>query len=351
MSLLGRSEIQRLERDVREARARAERAEIDLDLLVGVIGQVAPGVAVTAADGRSLVRSAAMVEGHGELLVQEAVAAVLASAAGGERAERRIDLIGPPPRTIVVRGAPVADGATVAIVEDHTERVRLDSVRTDFVANISHELKTPVGALAVLAEALAENDDAESNRKLAEKMVYEAHRVSSTIDELLELSRIELGGPVEREEVLVAAVLGEVLARNRFSAETAGVALQIPSTNGSTVVGDHLQLVSAISNLVDNAIKYSERGGSVVVEAKFVEGWLEVSVTDRGVGIPSRDLDRIFERFYRVDRARSRATGGVGLGLSIVRHVAANHGGEVTVQSKEGEGSTFVLRIPIGLED
>jgi two-component system sensor histidine kinase SenX3 len=178
-------------------------------------------------------------------------------------------------------------------------------------------------------------------------MVEEAHRASRTIDDLLELSRIELGGPGEVEEVDLAGVIGEVVARHRLTAETAGVRIDSQRPEGAVVRGDRLQLASALSNLVDNAIKYTDRGGTVTISTARVDEWLELAVTDSGVGIPVRDLDRVFERFYRVDRARSRSTGGTGLGLSIVRHVVANHGGAVTVRSIEGEGSTFTLRLPV----
>jgi two-component system sensor histidine kinase SenX3 len=251
---------------------------------------------------------------------------------------------------LLVRGIPLADGGALAVIDDLSDRARVDAVRTDFVSNISHELKTPVGALAILAEALADNDDAVVNRHLALKMVEEAHRASGTIDDLLELSRIELGGPGEREEVSLSAAIGEAAARHRLIADTVGVGLEVKCIAPETVQGDRLQLVSAVSNLIDNAVKYSNAGGVVSVSAHPTAGFVEIEVSDTGIGIPTRDLDRVFERFYRVDRARSRTTGGTGLGLAIVRHVATNHGGDVTVRSREGEGSTFTLRIPSGGE-
>lgn len=249
---------------------------------------------------------------------------------------------------LLIRGIPLAKGGGLAVIDDLSDRARVDAVRTDFVSNISHELKTPVGALAILAEALADSDDIEVNRHLALKMVEEAHRASGTIDDLLELSRIELGGPGDREDVSLSAVVGEAAARHRLIADTVGVELQVKCISPESVQGDRLQLVSAVSNLIDNAVKYSNKGGIVTVSAHEVNGCVEIEVADTGIGIPARDLDRVFERFYRVDRARSRTTGGTGLGLAIVRHVATNHGGDVTVRSREGEGSTFTLRIPMG---
>ena len=262
-------------------------------------------------------------------------------------AEERVSLFGPPLKLLSVRAMPLPDGGAVATIDDLSERARLDAVRTDFVSNISHELKTPVGALALLAETLADSDDPEVNQRLASRMVDEAHRAANTIDDLLELSRIELGGRGEQMEVNVGGVLSEAAARHRLTAESAGVHLSAVDTNGLMVRADRLQLVSAVSNLVDNAVKYSNDGGTVRLSAAVVGEMLEIEVADQGVGIPARDLDRIFERFYRVDRARSRETGGTGLGLAIVRHIATNHGGDVTVRSREGEGSTFTLRIPI----
>jgi two-component system sensor histidine kinase SenX3 len=243
---------------------------------------------------------------------------------------------------LLIRGIPLAKGGGLAVIDDLSDRARVDAVRTDFVSNISHELKTPVGALAILAEALADSDDIEVNRHLALKMVEEAHRASGTIDDLLELSRIELGGPGDREDVSLSAVVGEAAARHRLIADTVGVELQVKCISPESVQGDRLQLVSAVSNLIDNAVKYSNKGGIVTVSAHEVNGCVEIEVADTGIGIPARDLDRVFERFYRVDRARSRTTGGTGLGLAIVRHVATNHGGDVTVRSREGEGSSFL---------
>ncbi|MGA0329066.1 MAG: sensor histidine kinase, partial [Ilumatobacteraceae bacterium] len=241
----------------------------------------------------------------------------------------------------------LADGGAVAIIEDVTERSRLDAVRTDFVANISHELKTPVGALSVLAEALADEDQPEVVQRLADKMVNEAMRAGRTIDDLLELSRIELGGEAVKDVVLASMVIDESVNRARSLAERVGIEIVVvPSGDRVRMVGDRRQLVSALGNLVENAVKYSDPDSRVEVSATSDGRWVDLSVRDFGLGIPQKDIDRIFERFYRVDRARSRETGGTGLGLAIVRHVATNHGGEVKLVSVEGEGSTFTLRIP-----
>jgi two-component system sensor histidine kinase SenX3 len=248
---------------------------------------------------------------------------------------------------LVLTGFPVGDGRVLVAIDDVSERVRLDAVRTDFVANISHELKTPVGALALLAETIEGCDEIEDVRPLAARMVDEAHRAGGTIDDLLELSRIELAEP-EREEIPALIVVSEAVARHRLAADRAGLAVHVDVDRECVLFCDRLQVVSAIANLLDNSIKYSDRGGEIAVTGRQDESMIEITVTDRGVGIPARDLDRVFERFYRVDRARSRETGGTGLGLAIVRHVVNNHGGEATVVSREGEGSTFTLRLPAG---
>jgi two-component system sensor histidine kinase SenX3 len=222
-------------------------------------------------------------------------------------------------------------------------------MRTDFVANISHELRTPVGALAVLAEALVDEVEPEVVSRLAEKMVMEAHRVGRIIEDLLELSRIEVGESPHREVVSVGLVAAESVERLRHLAANRQITIEVHEPSRRlNVIGDRRQLVSAVANLVENGVKYSDPGATVEVSAHTDGTWVDVVVRDHGIGIPARDLDRIFERFYRVDRGRSRETGGTGLGLAIVRHVASNHRGTVSVTSHEGAGSTFTLRIPAG---
>jgi two-component system sensor histidine kinase SenX3 len=282
-----------------------------------------------------------------DVLVEEVVEQHLSAALNGETKRQVLDLFGPPRKVFSVSATPLLLGGAVAMIEDITERYLVDAVRTDFVANISHELKTPVGALAVLAEALSQEDDLDIIHRLSEKMVDEAIRVGRTIDDLLELSRIEFGGEAVKDEVDAEAIISESISRVSPLASTHAIKVAMVDFRGPLkVVGDRRQLVSAIGNLVENAVKYSEVGSAVEVTARGDGDWVEFTVKDFGLGIPSRDLDRVFERFYRVDRARSRDTGGTGLGLAIVRHVANNHGGEVSVTSIEGEGSTFALKIP-----
>jgi two-component system sensor histidine kinase SenX3 len=273
---------------------------------------------------------------------------VAATRANGPTSEL-VELQGPPKLWLEISAEPVPSGGAVVAIRDVSERVRTDAMRTDFITNISHELKTPVGAVAVLAEALIDESDPAVVQRLSDHLVDEAHRAVRTIDDLLKLSEIESRRPGD-EIVDLNAVVQAAIARGRAVDGGRGVEitlLDMPA--GLLVRGDELQLVSAIGNLVENAVKYSHAGDAVQVRVRVDDAAVEVMVADQGVGIPARDLDRVFERFYRVDKARSRETGGTGLGLSIVRHVATNHGGEVLVSSQEGEGSTFVLRLPASL--
>ena len=219
-------------------------------------------------------------------------------------------------------------------------------MRRDFVANVSHELKTPIGALALLAETMAAGGDETVVRQLAERVSREADRLGRIIDDLLNLSLIEAQESPSREPVPIAVLITEAVEAVRPAAEALGIPLHVATDLPDVAVPcDRRQVLSALTNLLDNAIKYSERRARSRSARRPSDGMVTITVTDHGPGIPSRDLERIFERFYRVDRARSRATGGTGLGLSIVRHVAQAHGGDVTVESREGEGSTFRLRL------
>ena len=351
VSLFGRgqraAQLVQLERD-RAARAR-DVAEAERHRLRTALDALGTGVVLADGNGVLQVRNEAATHfsGHEGILVTAAVDALLRKASQGIAASRTVEFAGPPRRVLIVHATPLADAFALATIEDISERVRLDAVRTDFVANISHELKTPVGALAVLAEAAADSEEPEIMARLAGKMVEEAHRAARTIDDLLELSRIELGGQAVQEVVDVHGVLLEATERARTMAVQRGISVVIGSADyHGKAVGDSRQLVSALANLIDNAVKYSDDGSVVTVSASEHEGWVEIAVEDHGIGIPARDLGRVFERFYRVDQARSRATGGTGLGLAIVRHVATNHSGDVLVKSVEGVGSTFTLRVP-----
>ncbi|MGO9854412.1 MAG: sensor histidine kinase [Acidimicrobiales bacterium] len=419
-----------------------------------------------------------MVSRHGDALAAQAVTEVLEDAWHQGSAERTLDLYGPPRRTLQVRARQIDDGrrplGVIALIEDISERRRLEEIRRDFVANVSHELKTPMGALGLLAETLVSEPDPQVAQRLAGRIHNEAFRVSRIIDDLLDLSRIESEEAPPREPVLVNLVMADAIERVRATADQRGIEIVLHEPSPPVaVMGDRRQLVSAMHALLENAITYSydnskvvvngavqrtrpnlehpavrafARGGdgesaadapttgevpAVMVEPRqdsrsavagadevaetekegavepvftpeildqytppgetgvgsaaatgttapvppaTLEGdaaagtgpemppmahanWrteerdnVRLSVQDHGIGIPARDLDRIFERFYRVDHGRSRDTGGTGLGLSIVRHVANNHQGWVDVESREGEGSTFTLVLPIQAE-
>jgi two-component system sensor histidine kinase SenX3 len=348
--------LDRLAKVVNRHQASAGTGQESLERLAGALDGLPIGVVVTDERGVVVLRNVAarhfLGVRHADALVDEAVGAHLRGATAGQAGRQTLDLYGPPKRTVVVSAVPVetsAGSVALATIEDVTERSRLEAMRTDFVANISHELRTPVGALAVLAEALVDEDDADVVGRLAEKMVFEAHRVGRIIEDLLELSRIELGGSTSHEVVSAGLIIAEAVERVRPLATKRGITIEVSEPSRRVnAIGERRQLVSALANLVENGVKYSDSGADVGVRADTNGRWVEFVVRDHGIGIPSRDLDRIFERFYRVDRGRSRETGGTGLGLAIVRHVATNHGGTVSVVSDEGSGSTFTLRIPAG---
>ena len=347
--------LHRLERAVDAASARLEDAEDAASRLAGAMESVAQAVVVVDADGNEVFRNdlaRSLTTGHHtEALVEQAVREQLDAALEGRAERRQLDLLGPPRRVLVVHALPVDDGSRLtgaaAVIDDVSERKRLDAVRRDFVANISHELRTPVGALGLLAETIAEEDDPAVVRRLAERMTAETERVGRIIDDLLALTRIEAEEHPLREPVGVRTIVEEAADRVRTVAEARGIVIVTDAVaDGFVVRGDRRQLVSAVANLIDNACKYSEDGSSVEIAAYGDGPWVEVSVSDQGVGIPTRDLDRIFERFYRVDRARSRKLGGTGLGLAIVKHIISRHQGRLSIESKLGEGSLFTVFLP-----
>jgi len=236
----------------------------------------------------------------------------------------------------------------VVYVDDQSEHARMEATRRDFVANVSHELKTPVGAMGVLAEAVqASADDPETVRRFADKMVAESNRLANMVGELIELSRLQGAEPLpDLEAVDVDTVVAEALSRYRVAADNADIAITTDALTGYKVLGDQPLLVTALANLVSNAIAYSPNGSPVSISRRRRGDNIEIAVTDRGIGIAAADQERVFERFFRVDKARSRATGGTGLGLAIVKHVAANHNGSIRLWSQSGTGSTFTLSIP-----
>jgi two-component system sensor histidine kinase SenX3 len=236
----------------------------------------------------------------------------------------------------------------VVYVDDQSEHARMEATRRDFVANVSHELKTPVGAMGVLAEALlASADDPDTVRRFSDKMVAESKRLANMVGELIELSRLQGAEPLpDLEAVDVDTIVAEALSRYKVAADNADIAITTDAPTGYKVLGDQPLLVTALANLVSNAIAYSPNGSPVSISRRRRGDNIEIAVTDRGIGIAAADQERVFERFFRVDKARSRATGGTGLGLAIVKHVAANHNGTIRLWSQPGTGSTFTLSIP-----
>jgi two-component system sensor histidine kinase SenX3 len=303
-------------------------------------------------------RSFGIVKGD-RLMVSELLALARQVRRDGEIREGEFEVqvprFGTRTTSFAVRVAPLSGtvgggGLVLVLAEDQTESRRVEEVRRDFVANVSHELKTPVGALALLAETIEDAaDDAEAVRRFAGRMRHEAARLTSLVQDLITLNRIQAAEPIpDPRAVDLDIVVAEALDRCRMKANIRGITLASIGARGLSVLGEEELLVTALRNLLENAVVYSpERTRVVVCARKDGDGGAEISVTDQGIGIPERDLERIFERFYRVDPARSRATGGTGLGLAIVKHAAAAHGGRVTVKSVEGAGSTFTLWLPL----
>jgi two-component system sensor histidine kinase SenX3 len=233
-------------------------------------------------------------------------------------------------------------------VTDQSEYARMEATRRDFVANVSHELKTPVGAMAVLGEALlASAEDPETVRRFGEKVLVEANRLGDMVSELIELSRLQGAERLpDLGSVDVDTVVSEAISRHKVSADNADITVCTDEPSGLRMLGEQTLLITAVANLVSNAIAYSPRGSLVSISRRRCGDNIAIAVTDRGIGIARKDQERVFERFFRADKARSRATGGTGLGLAIVKHVAANHNGSIGLWSRPGTGSTFTLSIP-----
>jgi two-component system sensor histidine kinase SenX3 len=249
---------------------------------------------------------------------------------------------------LMVRVARLGARYILLLADDRTESYRLDDVRRDFVANISHELKTPIGAVSLLAEALVEaSDDPAQVRKFAKRLIKESERLTRITKEIIELSRLQAADALTKPDLVdIDHVVALAIDQNQVAADSAKIQLVSGGDAGAQVYGDEALLAVALHNLVANAVQYSPKGARVGIGVNVSNGAVEIAVTDQGVGIAEADLDRVFERFFRSDPARSRHTGGSGLGLSIVKHVVQNHGGDVRVWSQLGSGSTFTIRLP-----
>ena len=326
---------------------------------------VPPGVATVL----SVLRSSAVVVDDGDVVLKASAPAYALGLVRGTSllSEDLADLVrqvrrdgqiretellmsrrGMPARHVTARVAPLGSRLVLALVEDRTRERRVDAVRRDFVANVSHELKTPVGAIRLLAEAVGDAaDDPAAVKRFAGRMLTESDRLSRLVQQVIELSRLQGDDPLEEPmAVAVDDVIAVAVDTSAIDADSKRIQIVTGGVSHLEVFGSEEQLTAAVANLVANAVSYSENDSTVLVSTRADENTVEISVVDQGIGIPQPEIDRIFERFYRVDPARHRSTGGTGLGLSIVKHVAATHGGDVRVWSVEGQGSTFTMTLP-----
>lgn len=349
-----RDEVGRLERLAEAAVLRLSDADARADRLGGALEVLPQGVVVCDEHGDVVhCNAAAAAAGPGDGLVGEAVHHVLQAVAHGDdgAAARTVEVLGPPRRTLRVRGHALDDGrrvvGAVAVVEDMSEQRRLEVTRRDFLTNVTAELKAPLGALGLLAGTIVAEDDAALTRRLASRLERDAVRVGRLVDDLAELSRLDAQALPHREPVPVHLLVAQAVEQARCAGPWGAVSIEASTAGpGLTVVGDRRELVSALRHLVENALQLSDAEGEVRVNVAAADGWAEIAVSDSGPGIAAGDLDRIFECFYRVERARARTSAGTGLGLAIASQVASGHGGQVLVSSEEGKGSTFTLRVP-----
>lgn len=289
---------------------------------------------------------------HERTLIEATAKELLDKAFKGDQQDTELELYGPPNRIFYIHAMPMRQGENIAggivLIDDVTNSHRIEKTRRDFVANLSHELRTPVGALSLLAEMVRDEPDDDVRSHLAGRVIIETERLANTIDDLLELSKIESRTVSLDEHVVLNDLVSESIERVRVAATAADIQVRENIENREILItGSSEQLRSALVNLIENAVKYSDAGDVVTVSVATTEENILIKVADTGHGIPARELDRIFERFYRVDGSRDSNTGGTGIGLSIVRHVALNHGGNVSVDSFEGEGSTFTITLPL----
>lgn len=296
---------------------------------------------------------------HGQLVQPQLIDMVAQARRSGGSHEEQVVLtrgavLGTGRMTLSVQVVALSRERVLLLIEDQTAELRLEAVRRDFVANVSHELKTPVGSMALLAETIdSAADDPEAVRHFASRISTEAQRLSGLVQDIIDLSRLQDSDVIrDSARVRVHDIVTEAIARCEVEARARDIAVVYAPKDELAVFGEASLLVTAVRNLLDNALRYSDGGTRVTIApGTDRDGMASIQIIDQGIGIEPDALPRVFERFYRVDRARSRATGGTGLGLSIVKHVAADHGGEVTVWSQPGRGSTFSLRLPLAADD
>ena len=349
--------LAKLERVVDSTVSVASEARSGESLLQQALAAVPQGVVVGNDHGSVVFQNAAAAAllhaDDSPSTARDTVLALLGSAADGKAESALVKTDGPPPRTLHFQASPLHDEERslggVVVIDDQSTRDRHESARREFVDNIGQELKRPVGALGLLAETLAAEKDPAVVGRLSRRLQNEAQRVSRVVDDLMLLSRMDADEHPAPEAVPVHLIVAQAAERVRAAAQEKDITVNFGEpAQRLTVMGDRRQLVAAVYNLLDNAVKYSPARSVVEVRGRQDGAWVDVSVRDQGMGIPEGDLEHIFERFYRVEGARARHVGGTGLGLAIVRHVVGNHRGEVRVESEEGKGSTFVVRLPAG---
>ncbi len=346
--------LRRLEGTAERSRVRDKQLRAERDRYLSALSRLRIGVILADHEGNEMYRNPAADAVSGSspsgTLVSAAIGQKLSTALGSREVEKKIAHVGPPASSFEVRSVPLTDGrkplGRMVTVQDSTGTDKLEQMRRDFIANLGHELRTPVGAIALLAETLEGEPDPQIRSRMLRRIMSETDRIGAMLEDLLALSRIESVSETRNDELDADALLAEATVRVAHVFAAGRIELIRHPSEVSVITGDRDQLLRALTNLLENAAKYSDPGSSVEIGCEAGDGVTDLVVTDHGIGIPASELTRIFERFYRVDRARDRATGGTGLGLSIVRHVALNHGGEVGVSSREGEGSVFRLRIP-----
>lgn len=328
------------------------------DLLIGVLEQLEGASMILAPGDIPIYQSAAIDElgilRENRIESQELLALVRVVRRTSTKQQGSIEIargpIGEGKHELTVNVIPLADeNMVLVLMSDESEAQRVHEVRRDFVANISHELKTPIGALSLLSEAvLGAKDDPEAVKKFATRMQSEAKRLTDLVQEIIQLSRVQDSDPLKvAQEFGVNDLIKEAIDQCKTTADARHIWVNFTETEDFTVKGDREQLIMAIHNLIENAINYSPEATNVSITSTLQDSIVDIAVTDQGIGIPETEIERIFERFYRVDPARSRQTGGTGLGLSIVKHIVTKHGGEIKVWSSENVGSTFSMRLPI----